>query len=137
MLCSNKLRPLAKFQINSAKYIATEFNMSNKLRYASPVKRLSKINHIKAILFSADFKMALFDSVDHSFFFEIRESFHTGPDFITWVRILFYNAESCVINNGRSTGYFRLEQGIRQGDSLSAYLFILAFRSPIDPKKRK
>ena len=44
MLCSNKLRRKAKFQINSAKHIATEFIKSNKLRYASPVERLSNIN---------------------------------------------------------------------------------------------
>ena len=31
---SNKLRHLAKFQINSAKLIAMESIMSNKLRYA-------------------------------------------------------------------------------------------------------
>ena len=40
----NKLRRYAKFPINSAKHIATEFIKSNKLRYASPVKRVSKIN---------------------------------------------------------------------------------------------
>ena len=30
------------------------------------------------------------------------------------------------MNNGKSTGYFNLERGTRQGDLLSAYPFILA-----------
>ena len=82
-------------------------------------------NEIEAILFSADFEQP-FDSIDHFFLFAVLESFGFGPNFIQWVRTLLYNAESCVINNGRSIGYFRLERGIRQGDPLSAYLFILA-----------
>ena len=35
------------------------------------------------------------------------------------------NAESCVMNNGHSMGYFSLTRGTRQGDPLLAYLFIL------------
>ena len=31
---------------------------------------------------------------------------------------------SCVINGGTTTNYFRLERGTRQGDSISAYLYL-------------
>ena len=82
-------------------------------------------NDIQALLFSADFEKA-FDSIDDCFLFLVLESFGFRPEFLQWVRTLFKNAENCVMNNGHSTGYFLLERGTRQGDPLSAYLFILA-----------
>ena len=36
------------------------------------------------------------------------------------------NSESCVISGGKTTLYFKLERGTRQGDPISAYLFIIA-----------
>ena len=66
-----------------------------------------------------------FDSIEHTFIFATLRSFGFGPDFIQWVKTFLYKAESCVMNNGSSTGYFYLGRGTRQGDPISAYLFIL------------
>ena len=35
------------------------------------------------------------------------------------------NQESCVINGGTTTNYLKLERSTREGDPISAYLFIL------------
>ena len=45
---------------------------------------------------------------------------------IDWIKTLLKNQESCVINRGHTTKYFKLEKGARQGDPISAYLFVLA-----------
>ena len=80
-------------------------------------------NDIEAILFSADFEKA-FDSIDNCFLFSVLKSFGFGPDFIQWVRTLFKNSESCVMNNGFSTRYFALKRGIVK-EILFQLIFVL------------
>ena len=41
------------------------------------------------------------------------------------IQILSKNPESCVINSGKTTLNFKLERGTRQGDPVSAHLFII------------
>ena len=48
-----------------------------------------------------------------------------GEKFVKWIQILLRNRESCIINGGTTLKYFKLEKGTRQGDPISAYLFIL------------
>ena len=48
-----------------------------------------------------------------------------GPDFIRWVKTLYKNIQSPVINNGLTTGYFALEGEVRQGDPLSPDIFVV------------
>ena len=98
--------------------------IGESIRLVSDILDFTEENSIGGILFSADFEKA-FDSNEHPFLLAVLKSFGFGPQFIHWVRTIFKNAESCVMNNGHSTGYFPRERDTRQGDSLSAYLFIL------------
>ena len=67
-----------------------------------------------------------FDSLDHNFLLTVLEKISFGNNFISWTKVLLSNQESCVINEGSTTNYFKLEKGARQGDPISAYLFIIA-----------
>ena len=71
-----------------------------------------------------DFEKA-FDSINWEFMFKSLEAMNFDPDFIKWVRILYRNTTSCVMNNGHKTSPFTLQRGVHQGCPLSALLFII------------
>ena len=52
--------------------------------------------------------------------------FGFGPDFTRWVNIFYKDIQSCIINNGLCSHYFKIERGVKQGDPLSSYLFVTA-----------
>ena len=71
-----------------------------------------------------DFEKA-FDTVEWSFIQKTFRQFNFGPTIINWIKIFYNSTESCILNNGWSSDFFKLERGVRQGCPLSPYLFIL------------
>ena len=51
----------------------------------------------------------VFDSIDHNFLLATLTKYGFGSNFIQWIKTLVSNCESCVINNGFSTGFFLIE----------------------------
>ena len=67
----------------------------------------------------------VFDFVNHSFLLAVLKAFDFGKYFLHWIEILITNQNSCVLNGGTTTKYFKLVKGTRQEDPISEYLFIL------------
>ena len=80
-------------------------------------------NVVPGALLFLDFEKA-FDCLDWEFLNNTLTFFNFGNDFLTWIRTLYSNMSTCVMNNGYATRYFRVSRGVRQGCPLSPYLFI-------------
>ena len=71
-----------------------------------------------------DFEKA-FDSINRNYIQNCLSAFGFPEYFITWIKIIYNETESAVLNNGFTTNYFPLKRGVRQGCPLSALLFVI------------
>ena len=62
-------------------------------------------------LVTAEFEKAFY-SVANDFLFKVLKLFGFGNSFCSWIKILYTNISSCVMNGGLSTGYFDIKRGV-------------------------
>ncbi|XP_034697243.1 uncharacterized protein LOC117923106 [Vitis riparia] len=82
-------------------------------------------NNESGILCKLDIEKA-YDKVDWNFILTIMKKMGFGEKWIRWIRWCISTASFSVMINGTPTGYFQSSRGLRQGDPLSPYLFVIA-----------
>ena len=122
---ANRIKKYLPFLIssNQTAYVEGRF-ISEGGRLFSDILQVTDFLNIRGLVVTVDIQKA-FDSLNHLFLITALKKFGFGNKFIKWIQILLKNQESCIINGGTTTKYFKLQKGTRQGDPISAYLFIL------------
>ena len=98
------------------------------VRTIDDIISLTASKDISSLLVAIDFEKA-FDSVNWNYLKKTLEKFNFGPSFIAWITTFFSDITSSVMNNGFATQPFKLSRGVRQGDPLFPYLFILVLET--------
>ena len=90
----------------------------------SDILEIASTLALEGFLVTVDIEKAFY-SVNHYFLLQILQKSGFCIDFVSWIKTILKNQESSIINGGKATKHFKLERGTRQGDPISAYLFIL------------
>ncbi len=94
------------------------------IRTITDIIEYCKQKNMTGVLLLIDFEKA-FDTVKWDFLHDVLRKFKFGNKFRKWVKILYSDVRSYIVNNGHFSPLFQMFRGIRQGCPLSAYLFLL------------
>ena len=86
--------------------------------------QVAKKDNIPGILLLIDFEKC-FDSVSHRYIQKCLDFFNFGSDIKKWIEILTKDFYSCINHAGNISQRFLLGRGVKQGDPISGYIFLL------------
>ena len=88
-------------------------------RLISDILEMSEILNLKGYIVTVDIEKA-FDSLSQSFLLACLKKYVYGNEFKKWVEMLLECQESCIINGGNRTKYFKLQKAARHDDPILA-----------------
>ncbi|GJY54064.1 RNA-directed DNA polymerase, eukaryota [Tanacetum coccineum] len=87
-----------------------------------------KVKKKQALFFKVDFEKA-YDSVRWDFLDEVLRKFGFGDKWCKWIQCCLNSSRGLILVNGCPTEEFQYGKGLKQGDPLSHFLFILIMES--------
>ncbi|XP_071693764.1 uncharacterized protein [Rutidosis leptorrhynchoides] len=90
----------------------------------SEVVHMAKKKKKPLLLLKIDFSKA-YDCVSHEFLLSVFHRMGFGQKFISWIKVCISNIHFSVLLNGSPSREGIMKRGLRQGDPLSSFLFII------------
>lgn len=99
--------------------------MTNILVCQDLVHNYNKNGEVARCLMKIDLQKA-YDTVSWDFFLSVLRAIQFPAQFISWIEVCLKTSRFSVLLNGLPCGYFQGKRGLRYGDPISTYLFVLA-----------